>query len=305
MFSRKPRIPLEDAEHTPLLAMWYQARTALAELIIPLLAGLKTLWLLFVAPVRFFGVAFHRTRPLESLRSPFDPFWRTLTPEERRPLDPAHFLLFGIFAAALSNFEFDNSNRLVGLLGDEESGLLSTAVAALSNLIPSLSRRLQAIQAFFEGEFFAQLQTFIDPSITAVVSELIINLLLLLIFTYLFYLFIGRRIPAIYSYAFWLYVAGAQFITTAVSRFLFNFISLPTFNLPQITPDIIFIIIETGLLILWQYLYPAFILPRVFPSSVTSKQVLIAAILGRGILAIVGWLIFGGFVLIASFIGNS
>jgi hypothetical protein len=304
MFSRRPRIPLEDAEHTPLLAMWYQTRTALAELIIPLLAGLKTLWLLFFSPVRFFEVAFRRARPLESLRSPIDPFWRTLTPEERRPLDPAHFLLFGIFAAALANFQFDNSNRLSGLLSDGESGLFSTVTAALSNLLPALSGRLEDIQAFLQGTFFAQLRTFIDPSLTAVIAELITNLLLLLIFTYLFYLLIRRRIPAVYSYAFWLYAAGAQFVTTAVSHFFFAFISLPTFNLPQITPDIIFVIVETGLLILWQYLYPAFILPRVFPGSISGKEVLIAAILGRGILAIAGWLIFGGFVLIATFIGN-
>jgi hypothetical protein len=257
-----------------------------------------------VVPVRFFEVAFRRTRPLESLFSPFDPFWRTLTPEERRPLDPAHFLLFGILTAALANFEFDNSNRLSGLLGNGESGLLDTAVAALSNLFPALSGRLSAIQTFLQGAFFAQVQTFIDPSLTAVITELIANLLLLLIFTYLFYLLIRRRIPAVHSYAFWLYMAGAQFVTTAVSHLFFTFISLPTFNLPQITPNIIFIVVETGLLIFWQYLYPAIILPRVFPGAISSKQLLIAAILGRGILAIAGWLIFGGFVLIATFIGN-
>lgn len=305
MFSRKPRTPLEDSEHTPLLAMWYQTRTALAELFIPLLAGLKTMWLLFIAPKRFFEVAFHRTRPLESLISPFDPLWRAMSAEERKPLDPAHFLLFGIFAAALANFEFDNSNRLLGLLGDGESGLLSTAVAALSNLAPSLSGRLESLQAFFQGELFAQMQTFIDPSLTAVVFELIVNLLLLLIFTYLFYLLIGRRIPAIYSYSFWLYVAGMQFVTTAVSRILFNFISLPTFNLPQITPDLIFVIIETILLILWQIVYPVMVLPRVFPSSITRKQVFIASVLGRGIMAVAGWLIFGGFVLIATLFSRS
>ncbi len=305
MFSRKPRTPREDAEYTPLVAIWYQTRTALAELIIPLLAGLKTMWLLFVAPVRFFEVAFQRTRPLESLRSPFDPFWRTLTSEERTPLDPAHFLLFGIFAAVLANFEFDNSNRLLGLLGDGESGFLGTAIAALSNLIPSQSGRLAAIQAFFEGELFSQLQTFIDPTLTAVITELILNLILIVIFAYLFYLLSGRRISATNSYAFWLYIAGIQFVTTAVSRLLFNFISLPTFNLPQITPDLIFVIIETGLLILWYYLYPAYVLPRVFPSAITRKQVLITALLGRGILAVAGWLIFGGFVLIATLIGGS
>ena len=300
MFSRKPRTPLEDSDHTPLLAMWYQTRTALAELIIPVLAGLKTMWLLFFAPVRFFEVAFHRTRPLESLRSPFDPLWRTLTPEERKPLDPAHFLLFGIFTAVLANFEFDNSNRLLGLLNQGEAGFLETIVTVLSNLMPVQSGRLQAIQAFFEGEFFVQLQNFIDPSLTAVITRLIINLILIVIFAYLFYLLSGRRISATNSYAFWLYIAGVQFVTTAVSRLIFNFISLPTFNLPQITPDLIFVTIETGLLILWYFLYPAFVLPRVFPSAINRKQVLIAAILGRGIMAIAGWLIFGGFVVVAS-----
>ena len=305
MFSRKPQAPRGDERHTPLLAIWYQTRTALAELIIPLLAGLKTMWLLFLAPVRFFEVAFHRTRPLESLRSPFDPFWRTLTPEDREPLDPAHFLLFGIFAAVLANFEFDNSNRLLGLLDNGEASFLDTIIAALSNLLSAQSGRLQAIQAFLEGEFFTQLQSLIDPTLTAVITRLIINLILVVIFAYLFYLLSGRGISATNSYAFWLYIAGIQFVTTAVSRLLFNFISLPTFNLPQITPDLIFVAIETVLLILWYYLYPAYVLPRVFPTSITRRQVFIAAILGRGIMAIAGWLIFGGFVLIATFFSNS
>jgi hypothetical protein len=75
--------------------------------------------------------------------------------------------------------------------------------------------------------------------------------------------------------------------------------------LPQITPNLIFVIIETGLLILWYFLYPAWVLPRVFSNSITRKQVLIAAILGRGIMAVAGWLLFGGLVLITSFFSSS
>jgi hypothetical protein len=260
MFSRKPPTRREDSQHTPLVAMWFQARTALAELIIPLLAGLKTIWLLFFAPIRFFGVAFHHNRPLESLRSPIDPFWRTLTHEDRKPLDPAHFLLFGILTAVLANFEFDSSNRLLSFLGDGETGLLSTAIAASSNFVPSQSGRLEAIQAFFQGEIFKQLANFIDPSMTAVVAELFINPFLIVLFAYLFYIFSGRKISATNCYAFWLYIAGIQFVTTAASRILFTFISLPTFDLPQLTPNLIFIIIEMGLLILWYFLYPAYVL---------------------------------------------
>ena len=306
MFSRKPTTRREDSEHAPLVAMWFQARTALAELIIPLLAGMKTVWLLLFAPVRFFEVAFHRTRPLESLRSPFDPFWRTLTHEERKPLDPAHFLLFGIFAAVLANFEFGNSNRWLSLLGDSDSeaGLLSTVTTASRELAPSQSARLEAIQAFFQTEFFTQLASFIDPSMTAIIIELFINLILIVIFAYLFYIFSGRKISATHSYSFWLYIAGIQFVTTAASRLLFTFISLPAFDLAQLTPDRIFVAIEMGLLILWYYLYPAYALPRIFPDIINRKQVIISAILGRAIMAFAGWLIFGGFVLLASLIGN-
>jgi hypothetical protein len=298
MFGRKHKLPRGDAQHTPLLAMWYQTRTALSELIIPLLAGLKTLWLLFIAPVRFFGVAFHQNRPLESLFSPFDPFWRTLTPEARRPLDPAHFLLFGVLAADLAGFTFDNSNRLTGLLGDGETGLLNVILTALARLMPALNRRFADIEAFLQSELFAKLKAFIDTSLLVVIGELIINLVVLVVFAYLVYVLMRGRIPAAYSYAFWLYAAGLQFVTTGVSQLFFTFFSLPTFTLPQITPELIFVAVEWALLILWQFLYPAYVLPRVFPGTISAKQVLIASLLGRAVLALAGWLIFGGLVLL-------
>ena len=41
-------------DHTPLLAVWYQARATIAEALVPVLAGLKTAWLLAFAARPFF-----------------------------------------------------------------------------------------------------------------------------------------------------------------------------------------------------------------------------------------------------------
>ena len=284
----------------PLQEMWRHMLRVLADLITPLLDGLKTIWLLWVTPTSFFKRMFRQSELSGTGHKAPDTKGKQRDTEGKY-LESAQFLLFGIGAATLANFEFDNSNRLIGLLGNGESSLLNTAVTALSNLIPSLSGRLHSLQAFFQGDFFAQLQTFTDPSLTAAITELIVNLLLLLVFTYLFFLLIGRTISTEFIYPFWLYVVGLQFVTTAVSRLLFNFISLPTFNLPPIAPELFFFIIESGLFILWYFLYPAWVLPNVFPNCVTRQRVLVASLLGRGIMAVAGWLIFGGFVLIATF----
>ena len=304
MFSRKPTPRREDSDRMPLVAIWYQIRTALAELIIPLLAGLKTLWLLFITPVNFFKVVFFRTRPLDSLLTPIDPFWRTLSPEERKPLDPAHFLLFGIVTAVLAKFEFGTSNRLLSLVSDGETSLFASMITVMGDLLPAQSSQLEAILAFSESSIFVQLQDFIDPSALSVIGELFFNLAYMVVFAYLFFLFSRRRISATHSYIFWVYIAGIQFVTTAASRILLEFISLSVFDFLAVPDTTIFIGIETGLLVIWYYLYPVYTLPRIFPDEISGKQVLIAAILARGLMAIGSWLLFGGFVLVASFFGS-
>jgi hypothetical protein len=300
--SRRNQPKPEDFEHTPLLAMWYQIRHALADLIIPLLAGLKALWLMFFAPVTFFKAVFFHTRDLESLRSPADPLWRTFSPEARRPLDPAPFLLFGILTAALANFEFDNSNRLLGLLGDSESGVMGQALTTIAQRSASMAQVINGLRDFWTGAFMTELRAFFDASLFGAITELIANLVILVVFAYIFYLLTRRRMTAVQSYAFWLYMAGLQFFTTAVSHLFFSIFSLSAFSLPPIAPEIIFIVMETGLLIVWQLLYPAYVLPKVFPDILTAKKVLVAAVIGRLLLAALAWLLFGGFVIILSFL---
>ena len=90
-----------DDQHTPLLAMWYQTRTALADFGIPVLAGLKVVWLIAFSPTRFFQAYLDGDQELAALRSPFDALWRALTPEDREPLDAAKFLLFAILTGRL------------------------------------------------------------------------------------------------------------------------------------------------------------------------------------------------------------
>ena len=93
-------------DHTPLLAMWYQTRAAVGEAIIPLLAGLKTAWLVVFVSRRFFRAEFNidsaqADRGTAQLFSPFDLIWRTFTKEARTPLGPAKLLIFAIVAMVL------------------------------------------------------------------------------------------------------------------------------------------------------------------------------------------------------------
>lgn len=289
-----------DADHTPFLAMLYQIRTAVADLIVPLLAGLMTVWLIVVTPSHFFKASFFRSRPLEKLRSPFLFLWPFLSKEERRPLDPAQFLLFGIFTAALAGFGFDNSNQLRGLLretGATESllGYLSQQNAALGQIIASIQRILQS------GPVVA-LQTFMDQALIAAIWELIVNLFVTAVFAYIFYLLVRRSLSPRHSYSFWLYMRGMQYFTTAVSTLFFSFFSLSFLGLPQVAPDVLFWLFETGLRLIWLFLFPAIVLPRLFP-ELTIKRILGASLVGNLILSGAGWFLASGVVFILAVLG--
>jgi len=95
------KAPQPERRPTPLVTMWQQSRGAIADAATPLLAGLKTLWLILLAPVKFFGAQLQGTTTSASLWTPFDPFWRALTAVARNPLEPAQLLLFGILTKVL------------------------------------------------------------------------------------------------------------------------------------------------------------------------------------------------------------
>jgi hypothetical protein len=290
MSRRRPEVDPLDEDHMPLVAMWFQIRTVFAELIVPLLSGLKTLWLLLFAPVTFFEAFFYKTRRLSSLHSPFGFLWRSLTNDPQTPLGPAQFLLFGIFTAALAGFGFDNSNRLSGLLG--ELNVTELALGEISSRNEALEQMIQSVQGFFASPVVMTAETFFDQEIIAAVIELILTLLVMVLFAYLFYLLAGRLISPTRSYAFWLYMTGLQFFTTAVTFLVFSFVGLFFPNLPQI-PDILFWLMETGWLIFWHYLFPAFILTRIF-RPLTRKRVIFASLVSHAILSGLGWMITTG-----------
>lgn len=300
MFAKhKPPPRPADAERFPMLALWFQIRSALADIITPLLAGYKTVWLLLFTPFYFFRAYFFGERPLERLRSPFGPLWRSLSDQPQRPLDPAQFLLFAILTAALAGFNFDNSNRLTGLL--RETGVIERVLAELSSVNPAAGDLITRVEAFLQAPFVVSLRAFFDQALVAAIVELFVNLLILVAFAYLFWLFSGRLVSVGNSYIFWLYMTGLQFFTTAVTSIFFSIASLDLFNLPSQVPAVIFWLSDTGLRLLWQYVLPAVILPRLFP-PLTPGRVLLAALLGRAILALVGWLIAGGLLAILAFI---
>jgi hypothetical protein len=289
-----------DEDHMPLVAMWFQIRTVIAELFVPLLAGMKTLWLLVFAPHAYFDAFFFKSRRLDRLHSPFGLIWRSLTNEAQMPLGPAQFLLFGIFTAALAGFGFDNSNRLSGLL--TELNITNLALDQLSSRSDALAEIIERIQSFFASSLVMTAQNFLDQDIIAAVIELILTLLVMVLFAYIFYLLSGRVLSPTRSYAFWLYMTGLQFFTTAVTFLLFSLIGFFLPDLPQI-PDILFWLSETGLQIWWFYLFPLVILPRLFP-RLTRVRVVVASLLTHAILSGLGWIITSGIFIAITLVGS-
>ncbi len=282
-----PTTPRDD-QHTPLLAMWYQTRAALADLSIPVFAGWKVVWLITFAPLSFFDAYLNGTQRPSQLRSPFDVLWRALSPKERKPLDAAKFLLFGILTAALAGFGFDNSNRVTGML--TQLGLQDDILQSFPGLADvSLSLRnlatnetMQAIQAFF------------DRDLISAIIELIATLFVTMLFAYLFRLVVGRKLSATASYSFWLYMTGMQFFTTGITFFFFKLFSLPAINLPRLTPEIFYLALEYGWLLLWLYVLPLLILPRLYP-TLTVRRTLLALLVTHAVFVIAGWLLRAGF----------
>lgn len=289
-----------DEDHMPLLAMWFQIRTVMAELIVPLLAGIKTLWLLIFAPHTYFDAFFFKSRRLERLHSPVGFFWRSLTPDEQMPLGPAQFLLFSIFTAALAGFGFDNSNQLSGLL--KELNVTNLVLEKLSETSATLADIITRIQAFFASPLVMRAQNFLDQDIISAVIELILTLIIMVFFAYIFYLFSGRRLSPTRSYAFWLYMTGLQFFSTAVTYLLFAVLRL---LLPEDTqlPDVLFWATEAGLQIWWFYLFPVIILPRLFP-DLSRVRVVFASLLSHAILSGLGWIITSGIFIAITLIGS-
>ncbi len=290
-----------DDIHTPLLAMWYQARTALADLTIPVLAGLKVVWLILLTPLRFFRAYLLGTKDLAALRTPIDILWRTLSPEERVPLDAAKFLLFGILTAALAGFGFDNANRVSGLLA--QTNVLNNGLDALAQQNAVVAEALLRLQTFWQNATVQAIQAFFDRELIAAFVELLVTLFMTMLFAYLFRLIARSKVSARGLYAFWLYMTGMQFFTTGITFILFGIVSLPAFGLPELTPELIFLILENGLLIVWQYLLPLFVLPRIFP-TLTVRRTLLALLVTHGIFILAGWLLRAGFTTIVLFLST-
>ena len=292
----------EDSDHMPLVAIWYQMRTALADFLMPMLAGLTTVWFIVFSPRKFFNIAFHPTTTQGKLRWPTFFLWNLLTNEEKKPLEAAQFLLFGIFTAALGGFQFDNSNRLSGFLN--ESGITKQVVDQLIANGGAIANVVTAVQQALNSTAMQTLQGFLDQTIVAALMELIITLFLTMVFALIFYLFVGRKISATNSYIFWLYMIGLQFFTTGISSILFSVTSLSAFGLPDIAPNFFFWLQEFVLRVLWLFVFPAVVLPRIYPQEISSMRILGASVVGRGILAGAGWLLLGGFYTVLTFIGS-
>jgi hypothetical protein len=286
-------------EHQPLVEIWLQIWSALGEMIQPLLFGLNTTALILFDHKRFFESADTVRQDLVASRGPLRRFFARR--RRLRSLPPAQYLLFGIFASALAGFGFDNSNRFLGLL--HQLGVIQLILDYLQQRGGRLAQTITTLQEFSQTPLIAGLQSWLDQDLIAALAELFVTLFVTIVLAYLFYRLIRfsrvdtRLISWKWSYNFWLYVIGLQFFTTALSFILFSFASLSTFQLPSWAPPTFFWINETGLYLLWRFLFPALVLPRVFAGSgLTARHSLMAAIGAHFGLFALGWLATTGFV---------
>ncbi|MBP8002962.1 MAG: hypothetical protein KA314_11465 [Chloroflexi bacterium] len=272
-------------ERSPFLLIWRQSREAIAEMLVPLLAGLKTVWLLLITPTNFFRTWFFERAAAARLHSPFGLLWRSLTSEPQLPLQPHQFLLFGIFTAALAGFGFDNSNRFTGFLAN--AGLGDIVLAQTQSLAPTAANLIVRLQTFAQTPTYTTLSQFVDGSIVSAVLELVLNLYITMAFALLFWLIVRGRVPANHSYSFWLYMTGLQYFTTGISSIFYLLFSL---GLSEEISTFLFWLLETALFVIWQIFLPMIVLPRLYP-AVRGRTVLLAALLGRGLLFGLGWAI--------------
>lgn len=294
--SRRSQDPYRPdfVERSPFLLIWRQSREAIADLLVPLLAGLKTVWLLLISPTNFFRTWFFDRAAAPRLHFPLGLLWRTLSSSPQLPLEPHQFLLFGIFTAALAGFGFDNSNRITGFLADAGAG--NILLEQLQQNAPSLANIITRVQAFTSSPTYSTLSQFVDSSIGSALLELIINLYITMFFALLFWALVRGRVAANQSYSFWLYLGGLQYFTTGVSSIFYLIFSL---GLSADVSTFLFWLLETALFVIWQFLLPMIILPRLYP-SLKAGTVLLACLLGRGLLMGIGWFIAGfGYTLLA------
>lgn len=286
MFKRQRYEPGPD-DHTPLVAIWYQTREAIADLIIPVLAGLKTLWLLLAAPRVFFHAVFFRERPLAKLHSPLGPFWRTLTKEPQEPLKAAQFLLFGILTAAMGGYQFDNSNRFVGFLGQQ--GVTADLLERLTAQSATVAGVVEAVANFRANPLVVAVQSFLDQQLVQALAELLLTLLTTLVFAYVFFLLIRRTVSPKYLYTFWLFVTGLQFFSTGIVSAASRVLGMGFMGLPELVPAGLLWLGDSGFRILWFYLFPALILPRLF-EGLTALRTVAASLLTQMVMVGLGWL---------------
>ncbi|MCL4869317.1 MAG: hypothetical protein KJ063_10120 [Anaerolineae bacterium] len=303
--SRRSQDPYRPdfVERSPFLLIWRQSRAAISELIVPLLAGLKTVWLLLVSPTHFFRTWFFDRAAASRFHSPFGLVWRTLTSAPQLPLEPHQFLLFGIFTAALAGFGFDNSNRFTGFLSQAGAGDL--LLGQLQQSAPAAANLLLRVRTLGESPTILTLSQFMDSSIISAVVELVLTLYITMAFALFFWVMVRGRVSTTQSYTFWLYMTGLQYFTTGLSSIVYLIFSL---GFSAEVTAFLFWLLESGLFVLWQLILPVIVLPRLFP-KLTLGSVLLAVLVGRGLLFALSWLVAGfGYtllILLATLLGSS
>ncbi|MFT5193317.1 MAG: hypothetical protein ACI9EW_000507 [Cellvibrionaceae bacterium] len=235
------------------------------EVLIPVLAGIKTTWLIFVKPNEFFKTLFFYEKPADEIDFPLSNLWRKITNEPQYIYEPAPYWFFVLAFMTVAAILLRGSSVLT--LGGRVAG--NEAEFANGNL------------------FFIVLRPMINRimfnyNISDDLLELPFGLLYVLfvffstaLLAFIYHRSMGREnLPSNHNYTFWLYFVGAMFIAIRIMLLLLAGITtLGTEGLLSL-PGIALSVIGFGYIFIIYPLYmPIYVLSKLF-STISFNRAL-------------------------------
>ncbi|MFK7804898.1 MAG: hypothetical protein AB8G95_24920 [Anaerolineae bacterium] len=182
----------------------------LFDILIPLLAGIKTTWLIFFKPNEFFRTIFFQEKPADEIDFPLSKFWRKISNEPQYVFEPAQYWFFVLaFMAVVAILLRGDGSILPDAAPDSDgpefaSGNLFFVV--LRPMITRITENYNISDDLLELPFELLYVAFVFFS-TALLA-------------FIYHRFMGKEsLPSNHNYTFWLYFVGAMFVAIRVIIF--------------------------------------------------------------------------------------
>lgn len=183
----------------------------LFDILIPLLAGIKTTWLIFFKPSEFFRTVFFQEKPADAIDFPLTRFWRRISGEPQYVFEPAQYWFFVLaFMAVVAILLRGNGSILPDTAPNDDGPEFATGnlfFVVLRPMITRITENYNISDDLLELPFEMLYAAFIFFS-TALLA-------------YIYHRFMGKKsLPSNHNYTFWLYFVGAMFVAIRVVIFM-------------------------------------------------------------------------------------